>query len=114
MAESLVRGTTKGYRHDAVTTATTIKVDLSAWAGRYVKIRSDQDLYFNFNPDNTGDLDLTVGVKAVDSDDIPDAVAAGLAGVQRHVSPAEPWIFLRAISAQANVTIKPTSENVGR
>lgn len=114
MSESFVRGTTKGYRHDAVTSAATVKVDLSDWSGRYVKIRSDQDLHFAFNNDNVGDLDLTAGVKAVDSDDIPDAIAAGFAGVHRHVSPAEPWVFLRAVATTAEVVIKPTSENVGR
>ncbi len=113
MSESLVRGTTKGYRNDAVTSAATVKVDLTAWVGRYVKIRTTEDLNFAFNDDNVGDLDLTAGVKAVDSDDIPDQVVAGAAGAHRHVSAAEPWVFLRAVATTATVTIKPTSEDVG-
>lgn len=111
--ESAVKGINEGYRNDSVGTSSTVKVDLSAWAGRYVKIYSDQDLYFCFFKNGTeGDL-VVSGSVAVGTKGVADSVGAGYPGVQRMVSVEEPWVYLRAISAAAKVVIKPTSDVVG-
>ena len=109
--EALVRGENDGAAIVA-TTATPVSIDLTDYAGRYVKIWGDQDFRFVFRPDATPTFNNTVPA-AVGSANIPDEVAAGVTGVQRVVTTANPHLTLQGISMDSTVKIKPTSEKVG-
>lgn len=114
MAEILPKGSPLGIRWTtAITTATTTSFDLSAFAGRYVKLTADQNCYFGWsthahgNAAGPGDLTLAGDVTAEQrvtsaaGDDlgykvVADDLDAGSAGVQRVVDPEYPFLLVRA------------------
>lgn len=111
MAEVLVKTKNAGIIVEA-DAGTPVAVDLSDWAGYYVKIYClAQDCYFNFAAsDETPALNydtVTTGAEA----DVADALEAGPRGVQTVVDPNEPFLILEPASGTGvGIIIKPKSD----
>jgi hypothetical protein len=102
-----------GHIHlTSIDSVTSYKVDLSAYAGRYVKIAVNQRAWIGWGAAQADDLTLTAhdpGTSAITG----DPIAPGDAGNHRHVSPRTPWLIVRArATAITELVVKVTSAKV--
>lgn len=100
-----VKGATVGFC-DATTSTTTEYVDLSEWAGRYVKIYCEtSDHYFCFGA-ATG-FTMDVDAAAVGTLYVPDRVDAGGAGTHVVIPRNKPWLGYRTVSGAGVIRVLP-------
>ncbi len=112
MADAPVKIDSKGARLASVLTGTAQVIDLTAYARRWLKVYADQDFYYFMAEGaslSTYAFNLS-GAAAVGTVGIPFECALGATGVPVLVDPKTPFLHVRAKTATAAVTIKPTSD----